>query len=345
MARVAPGMIAPAMTTIQLQVPPDAHPGFMIQANVNGQTIQAQVPPGLQPGATFSVQVPAAPADDPAATAAYDALLAGASRLSFESKSNWDKKTKTSTLAWSVEADTGATFRVTFDAPSQFGPGRYFGPGREQTGAPYGRGDGSYHAQVAIGDVVVQTLSSTGVVAEDHEWRPLYAAALGCPRPPASQSMDRGEALTIQCERPTECEKYKKCCCCSWPEGYVRLTRGGGGGLALISPLPEEKRSYAIACWLSAITGIPTSCALPACVMICTSCCPVEVGRKSYVAYDAAGAPLGGAAYVVPGTKCCKQGKPWLDLGATPVAARRDLVAAAVAMTCTDSAAYVTAGY
>ena len=117
MARVAPGMIAPAMTTIQLQVPPDAHPGFMIQANINGQTIQAQVPPGLQPGATFSVQVPAAPVDDPAATAAYDALLAGASRLSFESKSNWDQKTQTGTLAWSVEADTGATFRVTFDAP------------------------------------------------------------------------------------------------------------------------------------------------------------------------------------------------------------------------------------
>ena len=345
MARVAPGMIAPAMTTIQLQVPPDAHPGFMIQASVNGQTIQAQVPPGLQPGATFSVQVPAAPADDPAATAAYDALLAGASRLSFESKSNWDQKTQTGTLAWSVEADTGTTFRVTFDAPSLHGSGRYFGPGREQTGAPYGRGDGSYHAQVAIGDVVVQTLSSTGVVAEDHEYRPLYAAALGCPRPPASQSMDRGEALTIQCERPTECEKYKKCCCCSWPEEYVRLARGGGGGLALVSPLSDEKSRYAVACWLSAITGIPTSCALPACVMICASCCPVEVGRKSYVAYDAAGAPLGGAQYIVPGTKCCKQPKPWLDLGATPVAARRDLVAAAVAMTCTDSAAYVQASY
>ena len=345
MARVAPGMIAPAMTTIQLQVPPDAHPGFMIQANINGQTIQAQVPPGLQPGATFSVQVPAAPADDPAATAAYDALLAGASRLSFESKSNWDQKTQTGTLAWSVEADTGTTFRVTFDAPSLHGSGRYFGPGREQTGAPYGRGDGSYHAQVAIGDVVVQTLSSTGVVAEDHEYRPLYAAALGCPRPPASQSMDRGEALTIQCERPTECEKYKKCCCCSWPEEYVRLTRGGGGGLALVSPLSDEKSRYAVACWLSVITGIPTSCALPACVMICASCCPVEVGRKSYVAYDAAGAPLGGAQYIVPGTKCCKQPKPWLDLGATPVAARRDLVAAAVAMTCTDSAAYVQASY
>ena len=346
MARVAPGMIAPAMTTIQLQVPPDAHPGFMIQASVNGQTIQAQVPPGLQPGATFSVQVPAAPVDDPAATAAYDALLAGASRLTFESKSNWDQKTQTGTLAWSVEADTGATFRVTFDAPSLHGTGRYFGPGREQTGAPYGRGDGSYHAQVAIGDVVVQTLSSTGVVAEDHEFRPLYAAALGCPRPPASQSMDRGEALTIQCERPTECEKYKKCCCCSWPEEYVRLTRGGGGGLALASPPSDEKCGLALACWLTAITGIPTSCALPACVMLCIlPCCPGDVGRKSYVAYDAAGAPLGGARYTVPGNKCCKRPKPWLDLGATPVAARRDLVAAAVAMACTDSAAFANTGY
>ena len=40
MARVAPGMIAPAMTTIQLQVPPDAHPGFMIQAKSKFLAVQ-----------------------------------------------------------------------------------------------------------------------------------------------------------------------------------------------------------------------------------------------------------------------------------------------------------------
>ena len=341
MTAVAP---QPAMQTIQLQVPQNAQPGFMIQAQINGQNIQAQVPPGLQPGATFSVQVPAAPVDDPAANAAYDALLAGASRLSFESKSNWDRKTQTSTLAWSVEADTGATFRVTFDAPSQFGPGRYFGPGREQTGSPYGRGDGSYHAQVAIGDVVVQTLSSTGIVAEDHEWRPLYAAALGCPRPPASQSMDRGEALTIQCERPTECEKYKKCICCSWPEQYVRLTRGGGGGLSLVAPPSGDKCGKACGLWLTnpliAMAGCPVIC------MLCLMCSPIETGRETYVAYDAAGAPLGGAQFVRAGQGCCcKPKKPWLELGATPVAARRDLVAAAVAFRCTDSAAYHAPGY
>ena len=78
---------------------------------------------------------------------------------------------------------------------------------------------------------------------------------------------------------------------------------------------------------------------------MCCMCCPIEFGRDYHVAYDATGAPLGGAQFVRPGQKCCKQGKPWLDLGATPVAARRDLVAAAVAMTCTDSAAYVQAGY
>ena len=109
MAAVAP---QPAMTTIQLQVPPDAQPGFMIQAQINGQTIQAQVPPGLQPGATFSVQVPAAPVDDPAANAAYDALLAGASRLSFSSSDNGHRDTG----PWSVEVDNGAAFKVTFDA-------------------------------------------------------------------------------------------------------------------------------------------------------------------------------------------------------------------------------------
>ena len=71
---------------------------------------------------------------------------------------------------------------------------------------------------------------------------------------------------------------------------------------------------------------------------------PVEVERKTYLAYDATGAPLG-AKFVVPGRKCCKTADPWLDLGATPVAARRDLVAAAVALRCTDSAAYHAPGY
>ena len=73
------------MTVIQLQVPPEAQPGAVIAAQVNGQTIQAQVPPGLQPGDIFSVQVPASapPAGDP--TAAYDTLLANTTRLNFNS--------------------------------------------------------------------------------------------------------------------------------------------------------------------------------------------------------------------------------------------------------------------
>ena len=184
MAAVAPQQ---AMQTIQLQVPPDAQPGFMIQANINGQTIKAQVPPGLEPGATFSVQVPAAPVDDPAANAAYDALLAGASRLTFSSKHKNMANGPYDTGPWSVEADTGATFEVTFDGPSKTS----------------GHGDGSYNAQVLMDDVLVQTLKSSGV-ATGNGWDAYFR----CPHPPASQSMDRGEALTIQLERPTECGKY-----------------------------------------------------------------------------------------------------------------------------------------
>ena len=176
MAAVAP---QPAMQTIQLQVPPEAHPGFMIQANINGQTIQAQVPPGLEPGATFSVQVPAAPVDDPAANAAYDALLAGASRLTLSSKAKMYANEPYDTGPWSVETDTGAAFQVTFDAPSKRNV----------------RGDGSYQAEVKMGDVVVQQLKSTGVAFGNGT-----AAYYRCPHPPASQSMDRGEALTIQLE-------------------------------------------------------------------------------------------------------------------------------------------------
>ena len=312
------------MQTIQLQVPPDAKPGFMIEANVNGQTIKAQVPPGLQPGATFSVQIPAAPVDDPAANAAYDALLAGASRLTFSSKAKMYANEPYDTGPWSVETDTGATFQVTFDGPSK----------------THGHGDGSYNAQVVMGDdVVVQRFNSTGVATGNG-----MAASLFCQHPPASHSMDRGEALTIQCERPTECDKYKKCICCSWPEQYVRLTRGGCGGLSLVAPPSGDKCGKACGLWLTnpliAMAGCPVIC------MLCFMCSPIETGRETYVAYDAAGAPLGGAQFVRAGQGCCcKPKKPWLELGATPVAARRDLVAAAVAFRCTDSAAYHAPGY
>ena len=117
MAAVAP---QPAMTTIQLQVPPDGQPGQLIQAQINGQTIQAQVPPGLQPGATFSVQVPTGETNDPAATAAYDALLAGASRLSFSSKYGHGANGPYDKGPWSVETDTGAAFHgAQFVRPGQ----------------------------------------------------------------------------------------------------------------------------------------------------------------------------------------------------------------------------------
>ena len=119
------------------------------------------------------------------------------------------------------------------------------------------------------------------------------------------------------------------------------VTRGGGGGLSLVTPPPDKKRCYAAGCCLAG-TLFPVTCALS----IVLAFIPVETGRETYVAYDATGTPLG-AKLVVPGQKCacsqyacCRPGDPWLDLGATPVAARRDLVAAAVAMKCTDSAAY-----
>ena len=116
MAAVAP--LQPAMTVIQLQVPPEAQPGAVVAAQVNGQTIQAQVPPGLQPGDIFSVQVPASapPAGDP--TAAYDTLLANTTRL-----------TLTQPLVSPFpcegllfEADNGDKFRVKFDAPGRWIP-------------------------------------------------------------------------------------------------------------------------------------------------------------------------------------------------------------------------------
>ena len=309
MAAVTP---QPAMTTIQLQVPPDAQPGFMIQAQINGQTIQAQVPPGLQPGATFSVQVPAAPVDDPAANAAYDALLTGASRLTFPlhfEHGPYDRATE----SWGqpfldVEADDRAAFRVKLD----------FG-NVETARQSYGK----YEAQIVLGGSVVQTVSSAG----GPPLKGLRPSGQRLPDPVASQSMDRGEALTVQVKRTNR-------------EEVVHLTRGGGGGLSLVTPPPDKKRCYAAGCCLAG-TFFPVTCALS----IVLAFIPVETGRETYVAYDATGTPLG-AKLVVPGQigaccrNICRPGDPWLDLGATPVAARRDLVAAAVALRCTDSAAY-----
>ena len=326
MAAVAP---QPAMTTIQLAVPPGAQPGQLIQAQVNGQTVQAQIPAGLQPGATFSVQIPAATqqANDAAALAAYDALLAGAGRLTFRPK----KRTGPSdvrpdgTYAKGFDVDTDrqkGAFEVTYDGLPGWGVQEIYG---------------KYEARIVIGGVA-QTISSAGGPPPPG----IICSGQLQLRPAASQSMDRGEALTVQLERPSECDKYKKCICFSWPEEYVRLTRGGGGGLALVAPPSDEKCGKACGLWfmnpLCAITGVPV------CFLFCLACCPVELGRETYVAYDATGAPLGGARLVGPGQKCCSFQPQWLDLGATPVAARRDLVAAVVARHCTSMTEYRVQG-
>ena len=280
MAAVAP---QPAMTTIQLAVPPGAQPGQLIQAQVNGQNIQAQIPPGLQPGATFAVQIPAAAqqANDPAALAAYDALLTGASRLTFPlhfEHGPYDRATE----SWGqpfldVEADDRAAFRVKLD----------FG-NAETVRQSYGK----YEAQIVFGGSVVQTVSSAG----GPPLKGLRWSGQRLPDPVASQSMDRGEALTVQVKRTNR-------------EEVVSLTRGGGGGLSLVGPRePPEP--------------------------VCCSCCAGAPAH--YVAYDRAGAPLGGAQLGIPaGISCDGGGDPrlqrlWLDLGSTPVAARRDLVAAVV---------------
>ena len=210
--------------------------------------------------------------------------------------------------------------------------------------------DGSYHAQVVIGNGgVVQTLSSAGVVPGDLRGVDYQlATCTGCgqwyrPRPPASQSIDRGEALTIQLELPTRCRIYQKCICCSWPEESVRLSRGGGGGFSLVTP-PSfyAKCGRAADCWFFAIDVIGTCGLLSMCRLLC---CGINESA-SYVAYDAAGTPLGGARFVVEDhhTCCGTINKSWLDLGATPVAARRDLVAAVVALKSTNAAAHFILG-
>ena len=131
--------------------------------------------------------------------------------------------------------------------------------------------NGSYDAQVLMGDVVVQRLKSTG---DTVNWQTTLSYA---PRPPASQSIDRGEALTIQVERSTFCMKYRASCCCNVPEEAVRLTRGGGGGLSLVSPPPDEKRCLAAGHCLAG-TFFPVTIALG--IVLALIPVPVEVERK-----------------------------------------------------------------
>ena len=69
--------------------------------------------------------------------------------------------------------------------------------------------------------------------------------------------------------------------------------RGGGGGLSLVSPPPDEKRCRAAVHCLAG-TLFPVTMAL-AIVLACIPV-PVEVERETYLAYDATGAPLGASA-------------------------------------------------
>ena len=57
--RAVPGMGAGGLAQIQVQVPPGAAPGSMMQVAHNGAMIQCVVPPGAAPGSTFAMQVPA----------------------------------------------------------------------------------------------------------------------------------------------------------------------------------------------------------------------------------------------------------------------------------------------
>jgi hypothetical protein len=258
--------------------------------------------------------------------AAYDALLAGASNLSFYAGRNV-KDVAVMTYSVAVDGALGAlTIRVNHDRAQ---------PGKSLSNVdPFD----AFVADVLLGDGsdgrVVQTVTCAGRRGVDYYKTPVAD----------SQSMDRGGAkFGLRHEPATDencgCWDCKKCQ--SAEHAYVVVRADGGGVRLAATPALNGAKCRRCAC--DVLCSIPTFFSGPVCMSICWA-----RPNEYYELQDDARAPLGGARYTEVGhtfcAECCNGlERKRINLGSAPLQARQDLVAMLVLQIGAAASVVVTA--
>ena len=254
---------------------------------------------------------------------AYDAILAGASRLTFR----LDKDRKLAFTTFRVDADgTKDAFSILVNHRR----------GAEHLGKPYRELE--FYADIALGDGsdgrVVQT-----VCREKKEW---------CV---PMESMDRGDKLVVSWVGETHCIGVGETHCskCQAHEHELKMERASGSGVRLAFTAARN----AATCWrlqFECLCGFPTCGIVPAFVNLFVAC-----PSRYYELQDASDQPLGSVLFTLPGRTregCCRYDeemsrfKNWtgsfVDFGTAPLQARRDVVAGLAAWIGNMSATPVT---
>ena len=243
---------------------------------------------------------------------AYDELLAGASRLTFRLS-----KGKEAFTTFRVDVDgrrDQLTILVNFDRdPNNVGKNL-------RNEAPFG----AFVADVLLGDGadgrIVQTVWNDGV-------KDLSSARVN------AQSMDRGEALTVDGKGVpygalnAGCDPFTKC-----RANEFAMTVKRPGGEVRLAATPALNAATCRRAWCDCVLCVP--CCGGVGLWFC-----LAPPTAHYEVQDAARAPLGAARYAEPkytclyGACCLAQqaSGAFADLGTAPLEARRDIVVALVA--------------
>ena len=232
---------------------------------------------------------------------AYDAILAGASRLTFR----LDKDRKLAFTTFRVDADgTKDAFSILVNHRR----------GAEHLGKPYRELE--FYADIALGDGsdgrVVQTVC-----------REICCVPM--------ESMDRGDKLVVSWGHAGSL--FDLLCKCQAHEHELKMERASGSGVRLAFTAARNVATCRRSCF-DCLCAIPTFFSGPVCVSMC-----VAPPARYYELQDASDQPLGSALFTRKSYTCCyvcccyaacEEGQPhgsFVDFGTAPLQARRDVVA------------------
>ena len=232
---------------------------------------------------------------------AYDAILAGASRLTFRLV----KDRKLAFTTFRVDADgTKDAFSILVNHRR----------GAEHLGKPYRELE--FYADIALGDGsdgrVVQTVC-----------REICCVPM--------ESMDRGDKLVVSWGHAGSL--FDLLCKCQAHEHELKMERASGSGVRLAFTAARNVATCRRSCF-DCLCAIPTFFSGPVCVSMC-----VAPPARYYELQDASDQPLGSALFTRKSYTCCyvcccyaacEEGQPhgsFVDFGTAPLQARRDVVA------------------